>query len=184
MVILFPYKPLSTEKSMKIQGKAMWASVLAPNMKFPNPTTGGVYQIDLIIEDKQVAGAKKAGLKVKKTEDGNVVRFRRNEKRRDGTLNKPPVVRDATNQPLTELVGNGSLVNVQFSIYEYDNSFGKGTGADLQGVQVLDLVVFGNADGDEFEVEDEFVSEDNTSVEEATADLDTDDFDDDVPDIL
>lgn len=162
---------------MKIKGKALWASVQAPNTKY-DP----VYQIDLVIEDAQVAGAKKAGLKVKKTDDGNVIRFRRNQFRATGEENKKPVVVDATNRPMADLVGNGSLVNVQFTVFEYDNKFGKGTGSDLQGVQVLELVTYGGQDGDEFEVEaedNEFANEGKPKAPAPTAD-----FDDDIPDVL
>lgn len=165
---------------MKIQGKALWASIQAPNVKY-EPT----YQIDLVIEDKQVAGAKKAGLKVKKTEDGNVVGFKRKVTRADGGQNKPPVVVDDHNRPILDLVGNGSLVNVQFSTYTYNNSFGSGVGADLQGVQVLELVEYSN-DGGEFENEsdepDEVVVGDSLSdeVEKPAQEFD----DDDLPDQL
>lgn len=157
---------------MKIQGKALWASIQTPNTKF-DP----VYQIDLVIEDKQVAGAKKAGLKIKKTDDGNVVRFRRPQFRSSGEENKKPVVVDGSNKQLTSLVGNGSLVNVQFSVYEYDNQFGKGTGSDLQGVQVLELVSYTSEDGGEFEVED-------TEFEAEKPAVATKDFDDELPDVL
>lgn len=162
---------------MKIQGKAMWASIQAPNTKY-DP----VWQIDLIIDDKQVAGAKKAGLKVKKTDDGNVVGFKRKTTRKDGAENQPPVVVDAGNQPLKRLVGNGSLVNVQFSTYTYNNSFGSGVGADLQGVQVLELVEFSN-DGGEFDNEsgEEDVVVDSLADEVEVA---AQEFDDDVPDQL
>lgn len=167
---------------MKIQGRAMWASVQIPNMKYEH-----TWQIDLVIEDKQVAGAKKAGLKVKKTEHGNIVVFRRRVIRKDGGENKKPTVVDAKKNPLLCLVGNGSLVNVQFGLYEYDNSFGKGTGVDLQSVQVLELVEYNGTDGAEFEVEEE----DTIVIEGSDADEveDSDgaakkDFDDDLPDVL
>jgi len=160
---------------MKIKGKALWASVQAPNTKY-DP----VYQVDLIIEDKQVAGAKKAGLKVKKTDDGNVIRFRRNQFRASGEENQKPVVVDASNRPITDLVGNGSVINVQFTVFEYDNKYGKGTGSDLQGIQVLELVVYGGQDGDEFEVEEEG----NEFTNEGGAPPPTSDFDDDLPDVL
>ena len=158
---------------MKIKGTALWASVLAPNTKF-DP----VWSIDLVIEDGQVAGAKKAGLKVKKTDDGNVVRFRRNVNRSDGGENKPPVVVDIHRNPQTVLVGNGSLVNVQFSVFEWSNKFGTGTGVDLQGVQVLSLVEFAGGDGSEFE--DEAPDEEIVSKPAAKVEFD----EDDLPDVL
>lgn len=133
---------------MKIRGKALWASVLSPNTKY-DP----VYCIDLVIGDDQVKGATAAGLKVKKTEDGNVVRFRRNVTRASGEVNKPPVVVDTARNPQTDLIGNGSDVNVQFSVFEWSNKYGSGTGVDLQGVQVLNLVEYVGGDGSEFDDE-------------------------------
>ena len=167
---------------MKIQGKAMWACIQAPNTKFEP-----VWSIDLLIEDRQVAGAKKAGLVVKKTEDGNLVRFRRNVTRSDGTENDKPVVVDAKKQPITALVGNGSLVNVQFREYDWDNKFGSGKGFDLQGVQVLALVSYGEQDGDAFDVEDEDTEElarEEIPSTKAPANKDAEFDDEDLPDVL
>lgn len=167
---------------MKIQGKAMWACIQAPNTKFEP-----VWNIDLLIEDKQVAGAKKAGLTVKKTENGNLIRFRRNVIRADGTENDKPVVVDAKKQPITSLVGNGSLVNVQFREYEWKNKFGSGKGYDLQGVQVLSLVTYREQDGDAFDVEDEDTEElarEETPSTKAPANKDAEFDDEDLPDVL
>lgn len=172
---------------MVIEGKAMWASVLAPNTTFEP-----MYQIDLVIEDDQVKEAEKQGLKVKKTDDGNVVRFRRKQFRKDGQENRPPVVVDARKQPVTELIGNGSYVKVQFNVYEWSNKFGSGTGADLQGVQVIDLVPFTGQDGGEFEVEDdgsEFEADSKPAAKSSTGaakanPAPTPDFDDDLPEEL
>lgn len=169
---------------MKIQGKALWASVQAPNVKY-EPT----WQTDLVISDKQVAGAKKAGLKVKKSEDGNVVTFKRKVLRKDGAENKAPVVVNSRNEPIKDLVGNGSLINVQFSTYSYNNSFGAGVGADLQGIQVLELVEysndggeFGNEAGDEDELVEEFTGVDETA--DSQDGLPAQEFDDDLPEDL
>jgi len=156
---------------MKIRGKALWASVLAPNTKFEP-----VYCIDLVIEDSQVKGAKAAGLKVKNTEDGNVIRFRRSVTRVSGEINKPPVCVDASRNPQTDLIGNGSDVNVQFSVFEWSNKFGSGTGVDLQGVQVLTLVEYVGGDGSEFD--DESGEEQVAVASEPVFD------DDDIPDVL
>ena len=161
---------------MKLQGKAMWASVQTPNTTF-DP----VYQIDLIIDPKDVPTVKKLGLSVKKTEDGDVVRFRRAQFRKDGSENRRPVVVDKNNLPLTDLIGNGSLVNVQFSTFEWNNKFGSGISSDLQGVQVLELIEFGAKDGDEFAPVDGDDSVPTSAKQEAAPDAD---FDDDLPEVL
>lgn len=171
---------------MKIRGKALWANVHEPNRTF-DPT----WQIDLVIDESQVAGAEKAGLKVIPSEDGLKIKFRRRETRRDGQPNKAPVVVNADLQPFNELIGNGSEVIVQFNVYEWSNKFGKGTGADLQGVQVIEHVPYVGGDGSEFEpLDSEFEKEDEAPAKPAKAKAAKaappagDDFDDDLPDLL
>ena len=52
---------------------------------------------------------------------------------------------------ITDLVGNGSVCNVQYSLFKWGpNKFGSGIGIDFKGLQVLSLVSYGAADGDEF----------------------------------
>lgn len=116
------------------------------NTKF-EPT----WAIDLYIKDEQVAGATKVGLKVIKTEDGNRIRFRRRQTRRDKTLNEQPALVDENRNKVDYLIGNGSEVVVQFNVYTYGANR-ENTGVDLQGVQVLTLVPYGHEDGDEFEI--------------------------------
>jgi hypothetical protein len=47
------------------------------------------------------------------------------------------VVMDAQQRPFSELIGNGSLVNIKVGLMEYDNQYGKGVTKALQAVQVL-----------------------------------------------
>lgn len=167
------------KESMKVMGTAMWASIQAPNT-----TYDPVYSIDLIVTEDVAESLKAMGLKVKSTEDGFVVKFKRNQFRADGTENNKPAVRDADNQPFADLVGNGSRVIVQFSTYEWSNKFGKGISADLQGVQVVELVAYRNGDGDEFEPLNESDEEVIGATSAPKAPGKTDDFDDDIPDVL
>lgn len=171
------------KKIMKVKGTAMWASVQTPNR-----TYDPVYSIDLIVSPESADALKKLGLKTKKTDDGLVCKFKRNLFRQDGTENNKPAVRDAANNPFNELIGNGSEVIVQFSTYEWSNKFGKGVSADLQGVQVLELVPYRAGDGDEFEpvdgdVEDELIGGDSAPRPPKAAKADVP-FDDDVADVL
>ena len=163
---------------MRVRGKAMWASIQAPNTTF-DP----VYCIDLVVAPETVDDLKKLGLKVKNTDEGPTVKFKRNQFRPDGTENKRPVVRDAQNQPFSDLIGNGSEVIVQFSTYEWKNKFGSGVSTDLQGVQVVHLVPYRTGDGDEFEPLD---AEDDEIIGETVAPPKPKsvEFDDDLPDVL
>lgn len=138
-----------------VQGKAMWASVQTPNTKFEP-----VYCIDLVISKKDADTIKKQGLKVKTNDDGEYyVKFKRKLFKKGGDQNKKPKVVDANRQPFAGLIGNGSIVNVQYSVYEWDNSFGSGISADLSGVQVIELVEFTGGDGEEFPVVDGFIAQ-------------------------
>ena len=138
---------------MIVKGKAMWASVNHLNTTFePN-----AWKIDLVVEPAEEEKLRGLGLKPKKTDDDSVVfAFKRNEYQSDGeTRNEKPKCVDADNILFEGMVGNGSIVNVQFRTYDWTFGKKKGVGADFQGLQVLKLVEYGLADGDEFEaVED------------------------------
>lgn len=161
---------------MKVRGIAYWASVQVPNTTFEP-----VYTIDLAVGDDAAESLKKIGLKGKVAEEGTVFKFKRKQFRQDGAENNKPVIRDAANQPFSDLIGNGSDVIVQFATYEWKNKFGSGIGADLQGVQVIDLVPYRTGDGDEFEPVGESGEE---VIGGAPPKPNKDGFDDEIPDVL
>ena len=169
-------------KTMKVRGIANWASVQAPNTTFEP-----VYQVDLTVSEESAAGLKNEGLNVKKVGEDFVYKFKRKQFKADGTENKKPVVVLADKTPFDGLIGNGSEVIVQFSTYEWKNKFGSGISADLQGVQVLNLVEYRAGDGEEFEDEanggDDVIggSPSKTAAPRKPAQAE---FDDDLPDVL
>ena len=138
-----------------LEGVAMWASIISPNDKFEP-----VYTINVVIDDKEAKEFASKGHKIKETEMGPSVVVRRKVQDNKGNSRPIPKLVDRDKQPLTEYVGNGSKVKVQYHEWETTNSFGSFKGLDLQAVQVLDLVVYnpGPIDGDEFGLteEDEF----------------------------
>ena len=71
--------------------------------------------------------------------------------RKDGTPNNVPKLIDANKEPLDVAVGNGSKVRVQYREWETSNNFGDFKGLDLQAVQVIDLVEYTGADGNELD---------------------------------
>ena len=145
-----------------IQGKAYWASVQAPNDKFPPPK----YCIDLVVDEATAATLRAEGLKVEEKEgQGLTLKAKRNQFRKDGTLNTKPNVVDANKKPFEDLIGNGSLVNLQYNPYDWEFAGNKGKSADLVGVQVLEHVAFSGT-SDEFEAAAE------------TPDVDDGEFDD------
>jgi hypothetical protein len=60
-----------------------------------------------------------------------------------------PRLLDASKQEINTAVGNGSKVRVQYNEYSGEGKYGPYTGLDLQAVQVIDLVPYKGADGEE-----------------------------------
>lgn len=138
---------------MIVKGKAEFASLHQPNTKF-----SPVYCIDVIVDDDAATTLEGQGLTVKRDATdkngnprGHVFKVKRNAYRKDGTMNrKPNVVGPDGKTPFDELVGNGSIVNVQYNPYEWEFAGKKGTSADLVGVQVVEHVPYKGNDS-EFE---------------------------------
>lgn len=131
---------------MIVNGIAKWASVHAPNTKFEP-----VWTIDLYPNDAVIKVLKDAGLTVKTDSDGKqFVKIKRKVDRRDGSKNDPPEVVDAYKKPFNENIGNGSEVNVIFSIYEWNFRGRTGVGTDLKKVQVVKHVPYG--DSEDFDI--------------------------------
>lgn len=138
-----------------LKGKAMWCSIQEPNTKFEP-----MWCCDLIVDDKTAKEFSKAGHKVRTNEETGEksIKFKRKVTTAKGKANRQPVVVDANRNPFTELIGNGSVVNVQYKEYEWNYAGKSGKGLDLQGVQVVEHKPFAGADGAEFEAEEsEFI---------------------------
>jgi len=131
---------------MLINGTVKWASV-----QTPNTTYEPVWSVDLYPSEEVIKQFKKLGLPVKTDkEGGEFLKIKRKVEKRDGTKNEPPIVVDAMKKPFTEMVGNGSEVNVIFDIFEWEMRGKKGKTAWLNKVQVVNLVPFGG--GEDFDV--------------------------------
>jgi len=141
---------------MVVTGMIKWAFIntLAntDSKKYKNCWCINVYP-----SDEEVDRLEKMGLKAKVDgEDGSkFFKFKRNEIKGDGTPAKAPKCVDRLNRLFEGNIGNGSKCKVQFLTFDWEGD----TLAYLQGVQVLDLVSYGAADGEEFKVEDEDVAE-------------------------
>lgn len=165
------YNTKRGNKMAVVQGKAYWASVQSPNTTF-DP----VYSIDLHVDIDTARKLKAEGLKVKKDDDGNlVVKFKRKAFKKDGSPMSKPTVVDRAKRPLTELIGNGSLVNVSYNVFDWSFGGKSGKSGGLNGVQVLDLIPYESKAADDFEVLEQ---EDSSFEEGSPADFDDDPFDD------
>lgn len=149
-----------------IQGKVKWASLQQPNTTFEP-----VYSVDVVLDKEKAVQLKKEGLPVKKNDDGEfILKAKRKAKRKDGSDNTKPRVVDGNKNPVSDLIGNGSLCNVQYQTFDWSYAGKSGIGVDLIAVQVLELVPYSGG------VEDEFDTVGDTTVKTG----DPDDFDDDL----
>ena len=138
-----------------VKGTAYWAHVQRANTRF-DP----VYSIDLIIDQETAEKLEGEGLNVREDDRGVFCVFKRKAEKKDGSPNVKPAVVDAAGNPFTGEVGNGSVVNVQYRPFNWTFGNKKGTGADLIGVQVLELNEYAE-DKIQFEEQDGFIASQN-----------------------
>ena len=132
-----------------LSGKAHWASVANPNTTFEP-----VWSVDLAIEGDELNKARQLGLTIKNKGDdrGNFVTIKRKQYRKDGSENKRPDLVDSNKNNMgNTLVGNGSDVNVLFKTFEWEYAGKTGMGAELQKVQVTNLIEYSDG-SDDFDV--------------------------------
>ena len=127
-----------------ISGTAFWASIAHPNTTFDED---GVWTIDVGMLDtssKKLVKSLGLSLKDKGDDRGEFVTVKRKVRRKGGGVNRPPSLVDSDLKPMfNTLIGNGSKVNVRFDTYDWEFGGKAGTGADLVGVQVTELVPYG-----------------------------------------
>lgn len=165
--------------------RVQWTAIQAPDTTFEH-----VWQTDAILTkeqadelQKQAKAINAKGIKFKKTDDGHFTyRFKRSVMKKDGSGENPAPKCVGTKkgidgklEPFTELVGNDSICNIQYSFYEWSNKFGNGVSADFKGLQVVKHVPYGVGDGDEFgEVDEETKSTSTSQVSDE--EFDDEDF--------
>ena len=151
-----------------ITGKCKWASVTKPNTKFEPQ-----YTIDVIVSDAQKKNLENAGLTVKKDKDGDqILKVRRKVASMEGKPFDAPEVVDSAGNPFTKMIGNGSKVQVQFGIYDWEAFGNAGKNAWLNKVTVLEHVPY--------EAEDEMDFDTGQVVQRVPVTVEQD-FDDDAP---
>lgn len=129
-----------------VSGKVYWASIQAPNTTY-EPEWG----LDLLVDDNNRAAIEADNLTIKNKGDerGDFVHIRQKVSRRDGTQNDAPVVMDGQKNPMTDLVGNGSVCNVMYTPFEWEMNGKSGTSPLLKKVQVVSLVPYAGAKAEE-----------------------------------
>jgi len=123
-----------------ITGKCYWAKVHAPDTTYEP-----AWSIDICLDDNNREAIMQDGLAIKNKGDdrGDFIQIKQKVNRRDGTENPAPVVLDAQKNTMTKLIGNGSLVNVQYTPFEWEMNGKKGVSPILKKVQVVNLVPYG-----------------------------------------
>jgi len=138
-----------------VSGTAYWPSLTTPNVKYEP-----AWKIDVgNLEAGTIKSLKEIGLKLNKKDDPNDTRgtylsLKRKVMRANGEKRFPPKVVDSQNNPWNgSLIGNGSKVNVKFHVYK--NTYG--TFAELDSVQVVELVEYVGEQRKEFPDTDGYV---------------------------
>ena len=158
-----------------ISGTAYWTKVMVPDTTHDSD---GVWSINVGDLDKKNADIARAdGLTVNNRDEeikakgskwvmGDYVTLKRKVRnQKTGALNSPPSVYDAQRRPVMDTdIGNGSIVNVKYSPYNWNYNGKPGTSGDLKVVQVTDLVHYskGGNDLEGFEVVPDGYSADST----------------------
>ena len=142
-----------------ISGKAYWASITAPNTTFEPCWT-----IDVALDEENYEKVIADGVPVKNKSDdrGNFVTIKRKVDGKNGPNLAPELV-DTQRQPMfNTLIGNGSDVNVLYRPFDWDYKGKSGRSADLQKVQVVNLIAYESDDSEDFEVlESGYTSDDD-----------------------
>jgi len=133
-----------------IQGKAFWASVTQPNT-----TYDPVYSVNLVVDEDTAEQFRNDGYTVKDMEEGPALVIKRKVNGPNDMVRQAPKLMDKAKNEIDTLVGNGSLVKVQYKPWESQWKGKTFKGLDFQAMQVLDLIKYQVADGEEFDSEDE-----------------------------
>ena len=163
----------------------MWSKLGSPEKKYGSDETQ--WAIDVILSDDESKKWVKSGLATKERfmeVDGNdvpVIKLKKDTHwRKSGEQKTPIKVVDKFGQDVDpRLIGNGTVVNAQYSVRDWEFQGRKGKSAELVAVQIMDLVQFSGKStaGDEFE----FLAQEEVSLESAsTASGDLDLSSDDV----
>lgn len=127
-------------KNYTFEGQCKWAKLQEPDEKF------GDFRLDLHLDEANLAEYRKAGSQGR-VKDDNYVTFRRPNKRltAKGDLMEfgKPTVTDQAGNAFTELIGNGSKVRINVSVYDTT----KGPGTRLNSVVVLEHVPYSKPAG-------------------------------------
>ena len=110
--------------------------------------------MDILVDDNNRKAFEADGVDIKNKGDerGDFVHIRQKVSRRDGTQNDAPVVLDGQKKPFKELVGNGSIANVQYTPFEWSMNGKSGVSPILKRVQIVEHVPYAGGNAEDFDV--------------------------------
>ena len=136
-------------KEFIVDVKVIYAKVQQPDKET------GTYALDMIPLDKdEEAKLIAVGLAPAKRQDGtmvshanlgfegNVFRAKRKTTLKDGTILPPPIVTDSQSNPITMLLGHGTIARVFGTTYDWKMNGKSGVAAGFNRVQVIDLIPY------------------------------------------
>ena len=138
---------------MLLNGILLWANVTTPGTGFSKDT----YSLELSLDEETANNLRNEGFNVRDDKEHSpFVTFKRQVRRKDGSLNPVPKLVDADKNPLEFKVGNGSSATVQCRPYDWEYEGRTGKSLDLQAVQVTNIVEYEGTtlDGEELGLDD------------------------------
>lgn len=169
---------MSKFETVKITGKTMWAKVQEPTLKYRSKSVYQ-YEIELSLTDKQVKAIRKLDnlpsdkeRKVRTHEgvEGNFMKFTRPVLSQEGKKMVPLKVVDEDGDATDVLIGNGSLVEVFFTLIPME---GGQTIVRPYKVKILELVEHSSSEPDDDDVQE--LGGGSSKPREATKELADDD---------
>ena len=142
------------QSTFYFSGPVRWCKAFMPDQKY------GKHTVEVQLDDKGLETLKSTGLQGRPSKDGEgYYTFRRDPKQliwKDGTRQAAgrPDVTDVDGNPITDLIGNGSTVTIKVTVYDYDNSFGRGKGHRWEAVRVDELVKYEKPKAEEASLSD------------------------------
>ena len=168
--------------------KVMWAKLQQDNPEPPYQGEGvSNWTIQAVLDDAQADKYKETGLfpKFKRNQEHDLVLedgLRQVKLKKSSTFGvggkpkNPVAVVDEYGNKFTDLIGNGSVCNIQCSAHTWSRDGKQNTSLELQAVQVVDLVEYVEGEGgDDFEPTFEFKKQEKVAIKDVKVPVETDD---------
>ena len=171
--------------------KVMWAKLQEDNPEAPYQGEGvSNWTIQAVLDDAQADKYKETDLfpKFKRNQEHDLVLedgLRQVKLKKSATFGvggkpkRPVVVVDEFGNKFTDLIGNGSVCNIQCSAHVWTRDGKQNTSLELQAVQVVDLVEYVEGEGgDNFEPTFDFKKQKKVAINDVKVPKEADDIGD------